>query len=76
MRKKRKEWGKEGKQDSVASASQQATGDTTGHQAGGFTAHMETQMGCKEKLGLREQSVGEEKKGSLFANSRAEKGVR
>lgn len=51
-------------------------GDTTGHQAGGFTAHMETQKGGKEKLGLREQSVGEEKKGSLFANSRPEKGVR
>lgn len=50
--------------------------DTAGQPADGFTAHMETQMGCKETLGLREQTVGEEKKGSLFANSRAEKGVR
>lgn len=44
--------------------------DTAGHQAGGCPPHVETRVGCKNKLALGEQSMGEGKEGALFANSK------
>lgn len=51
---------------SAASVYYKPQRDPIGHQAGGFTPHMETQVCYKEKLTLREQAVGGKKDGEVY----------